>query len=222
MNAIRGWVKTMKICLSGNCQGSIAKAILKSLIHADEHYEFVDDDPIESYAANTESVDVAICTTGRTLIRDTGEVTTQERDYLYRGNFLLPVAFTERHIKAMRRDNRRGLIIHLGSNAGWYGNTGAVDYAVFKTALRKYLELRGREVRDFGIRMSLLGFGGVDTESFWSKATAGADPALTKTIVAGSRKPLTADEAAAVVLAAIRLPPNVVLRDALIVSTDYQ
>lgn len=211
-----------RVCMSGDGQGHMARAIMKALVDTGDPYQFVQDaQNLEDTAANVESVDVAVCTTGRMLIRDPALVTPEELAYLYRGNYLLPRCFTERHIKAMKRDGRKGLILHLGSNAAWYGNIGAEDYAAFKSALRKYLELRGRAVRDAGIRISCLGFGGIDT-GFWVKATAGADPAIAASIVPGTREPLSAEDAAALVVATIKLPARLVLRDALAVAVDYQ
>lgn len=208
----------LRVCLSGNGQGEIAAAIKEQLTVLGA--QFVDDNPIDSMMQE-QVAHVAICTTGKMLIGDPSSMPKNVIDRLYESNYRLPRLFTERHIYAMRRDKVEGLVIHLGSNASYYGNVGAEDYAAFKSALRKYLELRGREVRDDGIRISHLAFGGVSTK-FWDKATAGVSDKWTKSIVPGARQPLTAEEAAAVVVATIMLPANVTMRDALIVSRDYQ
>ncbi len=195
--------KCLRVCFSGDGQGEVAAAIRTRLVALGKGFvKFTED--LTDKGWQRDVADVAICTTGRMLIREPAALTEQDLDGLCFGNYLYPRRFTETHILAMKAENVRGLIIHLGSNAAWYGNVGAEDYAAFKSALRKYL-----------------GFGGIDT-AFWKKATAGADPELCKTIVPGARKPLTADEAAAVVVATILLPENVVIRDALVVSTEYQ
>lgn len=213
----------MRVCMSGGgCgQGAIAREISATL-QAMPGFTFVGDAAdLEQTTAVDITADVAVCTTGRMLIRDPALVDPAEVDDLYRGNYLLPRCFTERHIAAMRRDHQPGLIIHLGSNAAWYGNVGAEDYGAFKSALRKYLELRARNVRTDGIRISCLGFGGV-AGPFWDKALSGADPAWAASIVPGTRAPLTLADAAAVVVAIMKLPPRVTIRDALIVAVDYQ
>lgn len=204
------------VCFSGNGEGEIAQAI-RARLDGVGRATFVTD----TAPRWQQSCDVAICTTGGMLIRDPAAVTEDELTRLYEGNYSRPRAFTERQIAAMSRDGVRGHIIHLGSNAAWYGNPGADDYGAFKAALRKYCELRRRSAKAYGIKISCLGFGGVDT-AFWQKATRGADPALCATIVPGARRPLTADEAAAVVVAVMQLPVNVSLSDALITSVDYQ
>ena len=209
---------TMRVCFSGNGQGALAAAIREQMGWVNEvlpdRFEFVDDDACHV-------ADIAISTTGGMLIREAQEILPTEHKRLYEGNFLLPRQFTERHVRLMVRHQKPGLIIHIGSNAAWYGNINAEDYAAFKTALRKYLELRARDVKQHGIRISLLGFGGIEGP-FWEKATAGSSPAARQGIVSGTRKMLTLHEAAQVVMSTIQLPPNVCVRDALIVSTDYQ
>lgn len=220
----------MRVCFSGNGQGAVAAAIRAKMDSAnfcertavdgpvDMPYEFVLDAP---RTGPQQPCDVAICTTGAMRIRRAEDVDNVEEAYLYNGNYLWPKMFTERHIEAMRASQTHGLIIHIGSNAAWYGNVHAEGYAAYKTALRKYLELRGRMAKGYGIRISLLGFGGIEGP-FWDKATAGVSSELTKGIVSGDRRMLSLDEAATVVMATIRLPDNICVRDALIVSTDYQ
>lgn len=210
----------LKVCLSGNGQGDVAAAI-EHRLHF-RNVKFVKDDALLSMMSNAESANVAICTTGSMKIRsDPRMLMSDELRYLYEGNYLLPRAFLERHAAAMIRDAVRGLIIFLGSNAAWYGNPGAEDYAAFKAALRKYVELRRRTLKEHGIRLACIGFGGIDT-SFWSKATAGASAEVAKSIVPGARRPLTADDAAFVVQALIELPDNVAVSDSLVLSTEYQ
>ena len=215
----------MRVCLSGNGQGELAAAIRLAMALASSRYGFIDDGPLRQTTANPESADVAICTTGRMRINDPNELTWPDAQDQIESNFTLPFAFTERHIAAMIRDGRHGLILHLGSNAAWYGNVGAELYAAGKTALRKYLELRARAAKAHGIRISLLGFGGVSTTGFWEKAVDGATAVgrdLAKSIVAGDRAPLTPQEVALVVLHTIELPANVCVKDALITSVHYQ
>lgn len=206
-------VKGKRACVSGNGRGALGSALRAALLDAGA--VLVDDTP------NSEAVDFALCTTGRMLIRDAGNVGEAELDGLYESNYRLPRLFTERHIAAMRAAGKRGMILHLGSNAARYGNAGAEDYSAFKAALVKYLELRGRSVRDSGIRLCVLNLGAVDTD-FWRKVGAAADPELARQIMPHADKALSVADVVETVLSVIRLPERVALKDALIVSTDYQ
>lgn len=201
------------VCLSNNGRGGIGSALREELLRAGA--VLVDDTPTPP------AVDFAICTVGKMLISDAGSIDEYNLDGLYTANYRYPRLFTEWHISAMRKAKKGGLILHIGSNAARYGNAGADDYAAFKAALGKYLELRGRSVRQDGIRLSLLNLGAVDTV-FWQKVAQSADQSLAKSIVPDPSKALTSAEVAAVVLAVLQMPERVVVKDALIVSVDYQ
>lgn len=201
------------VCLSNNGRGGIGSALRQELLYAGAI--LVNDTP------RPFAVDFAICTVGKMLIREAGSISESDIDGLYTANYRYPRLFTERHIWAMRIAEKRGLILHIGSNAARYGNTGADDYAAFKAALAKYLELRGRSVRQYGIRLSVLNLGGVNT-GFWQKVAKTADLELAKGIMPDPEKALTAQEVAAVVLAVLQMPERVVIKDALVVSMDYQ
>lgn len=206
-------IKGKLVCLSNNGRGGIGSVLRQELLEAGAI--LLDD------ASAPLTVDFAICTVGKMLIRDAGAISESEIDDLFIANYKYSRLFTERHIRAMRAVKKGGLILHIGSNAARYGNSGADDYAAFKTALAKYLELRGRSVRQYGIRLSLLNLGAVNT-GFWQKVAQSADMELAKQIMPDPEKALTAQEVAAVVLAILQMPERVVIKDALVVSTDYQ
>lgn len=201
------------VCLSNNGRGGIGNVLYQELLRAGAI--IVNETPIPF------AVDFAICTVGKMLIREAGSISESDIDDLYTANYRYPRLFTERHIRAMKMAEKGGLILHIGSNAARYGNTGADDYAAFKAALAKYLELRGRSVRQYGIRLSVLNLGAVHT-SFWQKVAQSADPELARGIIPDPEKALTAQEVAAVVLAVLQMPERVVIKDALVVSMDYQ
>lgn len=206
-------IKGKSVCLSNNGRGGIGSVLCQELLRAGA--VLVDD------VLSPPAVDFAICTVGKMLIRDAGAISEHEIDDLYDANYRYPRLFTERHIRAMRAAQKGGLILHLGSNSARYGNAGADDYAAFKAALAKYLELRGRSVRQYGIRLSVLNLGAVDTV-FWQKVAQSADRELTKQIMPDPEKALTAQEVAVLVLAVLQMPERVVIKDALVVSVDYQ
>lgn len=199
--------------LSRNGRGGIGSGLREALVQ--EGVKLVDD------SETPEAVDFAICTAGKMLVRDPGDLTVEEIHELYDANYLFPRLFTERHIRAMQSARKPGVILHVGSNAARYGNLGAADYAAMKAGLAKYLELRGRSLRDDGIRLSLIHLGAVDTE-FWSKVTSTAHESLLREIRPSPEKALTVQEVTALVLAILQMPERVALKDALVVSTDYQ
>lgn len=205
------------VTFSGDGQGNVAHATMDAL-------KARGDSVVSQHDADydlTTPLDVAICTTGGMRIGPAEGVTRDTLDYLHEGNYALPRSFIEGSAQAFIDRGRPGLIIVLGSNAGTYGNPGAEDYAAYKAALKKYCEVRRRTLRDHGIRLAYIGFGGIDT-AFWVKATAAADPELCKTIVPGSRVPLSTNDAVSYILALIDLPDNVAVTDALVLSTLYQ
>lgn len=202
-----------KVCISGNGRGTLGGALLTAMTEAGA--QLVDD--LES----PQPADFAICTTGRMLIRDGGQVSPKELDGLYESNYRIPRLFTERHIAALKAAGKPGMILHLGSNASRYGNAGAEDYSAFKAALVKYLELRARSVRDLGIRLCVLNLGAVDT-AFWEKVGASADETLARQIMPKPEKALSIAEVVQTVVSVLQLPSRVAIKDALIVSTDYQ
>lgn len=206
-------IKGKSVCLSNNGRGGIGSVLHEELLRAGA--VLVDD------GLSPPAVDFAICTVGKMLIRDAGAISESEVDDLFVANYKYPRLFTERHIKAMKAAKKGGLIIHLGSNSARYGSAGVEDYAAFKAALAKYLELRGRSVRQYGIRLSLLNLGAVDTV-FWQKVAQSADRELTKQIMPDPEKALTAQEVAVLVLAVLQMPERVAIKDALVVSVDYQ
>ncbi len=200
-------------CLSRNGRGGIGSVLRSSLIEAGV-----------TLVADTETppaVHFAICTAGKMLVRDPGELEEAEVQQLYEANYLYPRLFTERHIRSMRQVGRGGVILHIGSNAARYGNVGAADYAAMKSALGKYLELRGRSVRGDGIRLSLMNVGAVATE-FWEKVAKTADQGLLSEIRPASDKALTPGEVSDMLLAVLQMPERLVMKEALVLSVDYQ
>ena len=200
-------------CISRNGRGGIGSALRQSLIEAGVNV--IDD------TEQPPAVDFAICTTGKMVIREAGQVDDKELDELYVANYKYPRLFTERHVGAMRQAGKSGLILHLGSNSARYGAAGVEDYSAFKAALCKYVELRGRSVREDGIRLSVLNLGAVDT-IFWDKVKTSADSRLTQSIIPKSEKALSAKEVATSVLAILAMPERMTIKDALMVSVDYQ
>lgn len=200
-------------CLSRNGRGGIGSKIRESLIRAG--VTIVDD------CDTPDAVDFAICTAGKMFVRDPGTLGEDDVYQLYDANYLFPRKFTERHIQALRAAKKPGIILHVGSNASRYGNLGAADYAAMKAGLAKYLELRGQSVRSDEIRLSLINLGAVASE-FWDKVCQTADPALLKTIMPAPEKALTLEEVSEMILAVLQMPSRLVMKDALVLSTDYQ
>ena len=206
-------LKGKTACISRNGRGGLGGALRQLLIR--EGVQIIEDSEYPP------AVDFAICTTGRMIIRDAGMVEEKVLDDLYLANYRFPRLFTERHVAAMRVGGKGGLILHLGSNSAKYGAPGVEDYSAFKAALWKYVELRGRSVRQAGIRLCVLNLGAVDT-GFWEKVKLDADPQLSASIIPDPEKALSPQEVASSVLAILSLPERITIKDALMVSVDYQ
>jgi len=200
-------------CLSRNGRGGIGSELRRLLI--DAGVNVIDDSECPP------AVDFAICTTGKMVIREAGQIHENELDELYVANYRYPRQFTERHVTAMRQAKKSGLILHLGSNSARYGAAGVEDYSAFKVALCKYVELRARSIREDGIRLSILNLGAVNT-IFWEKVRTSADPTLTQSIIPKPDKALSANDVATSVLAILGMPERMTIKDALMVSVDYQ
>lgn len=206
-------LKGKTACLSRNGRGGIGTMVRESLTRAGV--------TILEDCESPDAVDFAICTAGKMFVRDPGTLSEDDIYQLYDANYLFPRKFTERHIQAMRVGKKSGIILHVGSNASRYGNLGAADYAAMKAGLAKYLELRGQSVRGDGIRLSLINLGAVASE-FWEKVCKTADPVLLKTIMPAPEKALTLEEVSEMILAVLQMPSRLVMKDALVLSADYQ
>ena len=102
------------------------------------------------------------------------------------------------------------------------GKPYAEDYAAFKCALAKYLEVRGATVKEYGIRLCCLNLGGVATDNFWATAAGDMPEPIVNTLKPDFIKALLPADVVATVRAIIKLPPNVAVKDALVVATAYQ
>jgi len=201
MNDLAG--KTIIISGSGN--GDIARVLDIKLSYMAATIFFTGRDRYPS-----ERYDYAICLSGEVYI---GYPFESPVDDLVHSNYTYPTMFIEEAI-AYRCKN----IIVIGSNAARYGAPYMEDYSALKAALLKYVELRGRTARKMGTKLSILNFGGIDSK-FWDKYK---DDPLAANIIPDADLALTIGEAVDAIIAIMRLPDNVVIKDATIVSKGYQ
>jgi len=196
------------VCMSGDGNGDIAHNLASEL----------EESGIKVYFSGRNNwamveADCAICTSGMIRICEPGSISIAGFENTTEANYSYPVRFIESAINL-----RIPHIIVFGSNSAKYGSANAIEYSATKAAIMKYVELRGALVRDMGIKLSILNFGGIDSW-FWNDYR---DDPLAKNIVPDPARALTVAEVVQTVIAIMRLPDNVVIKDATIVSKGYQ
>lgn len=129
-------------------------------------------------------------------------------------NFWGPFALTQYALPYMRQ-KRAGHIVNVSSLSGRIASAGVGVYAASKFALEGLSEALAREVKDFGIRVTVIEPGGIRTD--WVEtalASAGATPSAypavqqTSAILADSpgRQVSTARDVASAILRAVEMP----------------
>ncbi len=197
--------KMRNVLISGSGRSGVGSALYRLLIKRGDRVSY------EALCITKDEYDIYVSVYGLIRVGDTSGISQEQLGFLVDENYTKPRAFCERAISHAKPCH----IILIGSIAAKYGNTGAVDYAATKAAFTKYAELRGREVRDLGIKISMVNFGGIAT-GFWRESMDA------RQIVPNEKKALTADEAAGYIVSLIDLPEHVAVKDATVVSMEYQ
>lgn len=174
----------------------------------------------ESEWDHEEPIAIAVCLYGSMVVDYTERVKPEELEQMVYTNYVNARGFSEMMIDHWLSNKRRGYLIIVGSIAARYGNPGAVDYAAMKAAINKYAELRGREVRNNKIRITVVNFGGVNS-SFWREAERWPED-VRKNVMPDPSKALEAIDAAEYLLSLFSLPERVVVKDCIVVSQEYQ
>ena len=176
--------------------------------------------PFDEWCESNGSPDIAICTSGKMIIRHPSKVDSKILNRMWLMNYAIPRQFTELVLTAGAK-----LIIHIGSNSARYGKSGAEDYAALKAALWKYCEIRGSlAAKENGARIMHIGLGGV-CNSFWDhvrKDDCDLEIAETNKMIPEAGKGLTNEEVAELIVSLCRLPENVAVKDMLVTGRAYQ
>ncbi len=120
-------------------------------------------------------IDVLLNNAGQGIHGAIEETSDSELRALFDVNFF-GVATTIRAVLPSMRDRRRGLIINIGSVAGFVANPGTGAYCATKFALEALTEALRKEVAGLGIKVSMAAPGGMRTDfngtSVWRTATS--------------------------------------------------
>ena len=122
--------------------------------------------------------DVVVNVAGVFLVAALVETTPEAFTAQLVGNLVAPVLVLRAFLPAMLR-RRRGLIVTIGSVADHQAFTGNAAYGAAKTGLRGLHEVLQQELRDTGVRATLVSPGPVDT-ALWDPVDPDARPGFTK------------------------------------------
>ncbi len=155
-------------------------------------------------------LDAVVHCAGVGLIKPTLETTDAEfmrvMNVNTRGTFLVA-----REAARFFAAQKRGLFITMPGILGKAPMKNAAVYAASKYAVAGMLKCMGQEFQRSGVRFCLLHLGGVDTP-FWDQISMGVQ----------RDKMIPADVAAKMVIAAIDLPPNLVLSEIVLQPESHQ
>lgn len=204
----------LQVLISGTGKSQIGQAIANELTTYCQVYFDID----ELEDSKNVIPDIAICVSGDMHVGPPEDVTQDVLRRMTERIYMYPRMFIEDCISRMQEYNINGLVIIIGSIAAKYGNVYAEDYAALKAALGKYIELRGRTVRESGIALTLLNLGAVNTQ-FWD----GIDTQYADKIKPSDMSTaLSPEDVASLVASIIDLPAGLVIKDATVVGTRFQ
>jgi short-subunit dehydrogenase len=125
------------------------------LVHVDVRDEKTVHSCVETVLATAGRIDALINNAGYTLIGSLEETTIDEAKQLFETNFFGVLRMTQAVIRAMR-ERRSGRVINIGSVVGFVPAPYQGIYCASKHALEGYSESLDHEVRQFGIRVSVI------------------------------------------------------------------
>jgi NADP-dependent 3-hydroxy acid dehydrogenase YdfG len=161
---------------------------------------------VESFAAAIPRVDVLVANAGKALGTDRIETARAELwETMYRTN-VLGVLYTVRALLPKLEHSGDGLVVILGSIAGFETYRGGAGYTASKHALRAFTRTLRLELLGKPVRVTEISPGLVETE--FSLVRFAGDAARAKQVYTGM-EPLTADDVAECVRWVCSLPPRV-------------
>lgn len=109
------------------------------------------------------TIDVLINNAGVALPRSFEEISDEDLDYVFNGNFYSMIRTSQAVIKTMK-DNKIGNIINISSIYGITGANGAVLYASSKASIDAFTKSLAKEVGEYNIRVNSIAPGVMNTE----------------------------------------------------------
>lgn len=122
------------------------------------HYiglDLSDKNGIDALVKKVTTVDVLVNNIGASPIGPAEEAPIEKVRELFELNFLAAVRLTQAYLPAMRH-NRRGAVIFIGSMRSEAPTPFSSFYAATKAAIRSFSECLRMEVREYGIKVSLI------------------------------------------------------------------
>ena len=148
-------------------------------------------------------VDVLVNNAGVGVLKPLLELTSDEWQAMVNVNLNALYHVTRAVLPGMV-ERGRGHVVIVGSIAGRSAFVGGAGYAATKHAAMGFAESLMLEVRDAGVKVSIVNPGSVSTS--FGEAAGSAPPAA-----AGSKGQLRAEDVAAAVAAVVETPPEVLL-----------
>jgi len=122
---------------------------------------------MEKAVADLGSLDVLVNNAGYGLVGSVEEVSWAQANHQMATNFFGPMALIRAALPYLRRQ-RRGHIVNISSGAGIMGVPGLAVYNASKFALEGLSEGLAHDLKPLGIKVTIIGPGGVRTD--WSTA----------------------------------------------------
>ena len=120
---------------------------------------------IENAVADLGSLDILVNNAGYGLVGSLEEVSWEQANHQMATNFFGPMALMRATLPHLRH-RRQGHIINISSAAGIVGASGFAVYNASKFALEGLSEGLARDLKPLGIKVTIIGPGGVRTD--WS------------------------------------------------------
>jgi short-subunit dehydrogenase len=132
---------------------------------------------IEALARKVKSVDVLVNSAGTSMIGPVEEVRLDRVRALFDLNFFGPLALTQRLLGPMR-EKGKGTVLFIGSMSAETSLPFSAIYAATKSSLRSLSNALRAEVREYGIRVSLIAPSYIRTTIPQERQYAAASPYL--------------------------------------------
>jgi len=113
------------------------------------------DQSIEQTIAAFGSIDVVVNNAGYGMIGTVEEVTESDIRKIFEVNVLASISVTKKILPLMR-NQRSGYIINMGSVAGFVGAPGWSIYSATKAAIAAFSEVLALDVKEFGIKITVV------------------------------------------------------------------
>ena len=155
------------------------------------------------------AIDILINNAGVAEFGTVLEMTPERWEHMFRVN-VLGTLHAARALLPGMIERRRGDIINVASTAGEKGVATTAAYAASKSAVLRLTESLAAEVRQHNVRVTALLPSTVNTELAASVGLKIGPP----------ERMMQADDVAELVLAMLRLPPRVFVRDVALITTN--